>query len=77
MGKSNEFGSLRFEIRIIKMARLRLEQATTKGQAHLQFAQSKPANLILQKSLPFLSRIDVFCYLVTIDNKTSKNKTRH
>ena len=31
-----------------------LEQATTQGQAHLQFAQNPPSNQKLQKSLPFL-----------------------
>ena len=30
------------------------EQATTQGQAHLQFAQNPPSNQKLQKSLPFL-----------------------
>lgn len=32
----------------------KFEQATAQGQAHLQFAQSPPADQKLQKSLPFL-----------------------
>ena len=39
----------------MKMTRFRSHQSPAQGQAHLQFTQSQPKNLKLQKSLPFIN----------------------
>jgi hypothetical protein len=69
MGENNEFRPLQFEIRFII---LKLEQATAKGQAHLQFAQSITQSKNCKRACPLATRIDTSYQLETTDNKTNK-----
>lgn len=63
---------------IKKTSKAKVIAANAQGQAHLQFAQSQPANLKLQKSLPFLPPALIHsATLKGLKDRQIQNKAQH